>query len=137
MKKAETEMMLPAVLDPWVNNVARNEASHLKIPTGFHHSAQGCEGRATLGCHPNKSSTATRLHHPSAKQMQPVPGCIPFDSSTQRRPTPSSNAGLNDEIPLGFWGTSFSASLKIYEHEQIVVCGSIVPDPLQTLEPAR
>jgi hypothetical protein len=31
----------------------------------------------------------------------------------------------------------FAASLKFYEHGQIVVCGSIVPDPLQTLEPAR
>ena len=31
----------------------------------------------------------------------------------------------------------FAANLKFYEHGQIVVCGSIVPDPLQTLEPAR
>jgi hypothetical protein len=98
----KNEMMLPAVLDPWVSNVAKNEASHLRIPTGFHHSAQGCEERAALGYRPNKSATATRLHHPLAKPMQPVPGCIQFDSSTQRRPTSSSNAGLNDEIPLGF-----------------------------------
>jgi hypothetical protein len=100
----KNEMMLPAVLDPWVNNVVRHKASHLRIPTGFHHSAQGCEELATLGHRPNKSSTATRLHHPPAKPMQPVPGCIQFDSSTQRRPTPSSNAGLIDKIPLGFWG---------------------------------
>ncbi len=31
----------------------------------------------------------------------------------------------------------FAANLKFYEHGQIVVCGSIVPGPLQTLEPAR
>jgi hypothetical protein len=31
----------------------------------------------------------------------------------------------------------FAANLKFYEHGQIVVCGSIVPDPLQTLELAR
>jgi hypothetical protein len=98
----KNEMMLPAVLDLWVSNVAKNAASNLRIPTGFHHSAQGCEERATLGSRPNKTSTATRLHRPPAKPMQPVPGCIQFDSSTQRRPIPSSNAGLNDEIPLGF-----------------------------------
>jgi hypothetical protein len=31
----------------------------------------------------------------------------------------------------------FAASQKFYEHGQIVVCGSLVPDPLQTLEPAN
>ena len=36
--------------------------------------------------------------------FDPTPlGLISFWSSTQRRPTPSSNAGLIDEIPLGFW----------------------------------
>jgi hypothetical protein len=48
---------------------------------------------------------ATNFHR---TKIQPVPGCVPFRSSTQRRVLAhghqSSNAGLIAEIHLGFSG---------------------------------
>jgi hypothetical protein len=69
---------------------------------GFNHSAQGCDEGATLGLRPNNSSTPTGLDHRGKFGGNPdgvdfILVCHPAQPRFHRV-----NAGLNDEIPLGF-----------------------------------
>ena len=86
--------------------------SRSAIPTGLNHSAQGCAVRAgransaTLGNRPTNFSTRNGLYQPPSKRMKPRWGKNHFTVTTRRRCLRTAhqrtNAGLNDEIPLGF-----------------------------------
>ena len=68
-----------------------------RIPTGFNHSAQGCEARATLGQRPEMPPTLKGL-----QRVHPAPhrGCNP--AGVERIP-PSPAQGSSSIATLGWW----------------------------------
>jgi hypothetical protein len=64
----------------------------------------GLRGTRYSGSTSKQITNPNEVASSSAKPIQPVPGCDHFDWHTQRRPAAPSYAGLNDSIPLGFFG---------------------------------
>ena len=91
------------VLTPRPSPMNRSAMSR-SIPTGVHHSAQGCEARATLGmadefCHnPNGVASTDRTG-----VLQPRWGWRSRIARTKGSLADSATAGLSDGIPLGHY----------------------------------
>ena len=77
-------------------------------PNGIESFSPRLRGRATLGNRPANFSTRNGLDQRTAKQMKPRWGKNHFGIITRRRCW-RTNAGLNDEIPLGFSSTTLFA----------------------------
>src|SRR5262245_14373261 len=56
-------------------------ASPIKILKGLHHSAQGCDAVATLGCRPQRTSLFFRLVSQSAAPAKPTGKRLPLHFS--------------------------------------------------------
>ena len=71
-----------------------------QIPTGFNHSAQGCEERATLGPQPIEFINPERVEPVAGmrrlRMMQPRWGWNGFAGCSQGSPAGRANPGLND-----------------------------------------
>ena len=111
-RKARGRLTQSAVASLWHNKPLQDSAVApiCESQRDSNQLAQGCEERATLG-HRQKESINRNAVASSPVHDATLSGLCSFDLPTQRRPTASSNAGLIDEIPLGFCGLLWNAAL--------------------------
>ncbi len=90
------------VLTPRPSPMNRSAMSR-SIPTGVHHSAQGCEARATLGrADESLSNPNGVVSRDRTGVLQPRWGWRSRIARTRGSLADSATAGLNDGIPLGY-----------------------------------